>query len=230
MDPDEQSAPDEQSTTVPDSASPGVALREWAVTCDALARGEQILLIRGDVTALAAPAAGAGDGPDAPGSRLRHEEFWLMPRWDDHDARDVADPYRDRIRALEGLRRDDDMVRVQFYATVEYSERVTDPDRLLALDGQHTLNSVAVERRLRETEGGLLFLLLRVFRRDSAAVVPTERLGDDEGPWVGLRSGAVGEELTAGGDGPSLEPVVGDEEFLRRKAELLQLSRSVHAV
>lgn len=197
-----------------------VALKEWAVTCDALARGEQIVLLRGERLET------RGGGPGS----LPREHFWLYPTREDQEPGAVADPYRDRIRALDALGREDGRVRLQYAASAEHVGRIADRDRLMALDSHHTLNRTAVERRLRGAgPGGLLFMVLRVYRREDAVVVEEDdelraargwiRLGD-AGP-ARLDRSRLEETMT---------PVIPDDRFLTRKAEILQLSGSVRAM
>lgn len=200
-----------------------MALAEWEVTCDALARGEQILLLRDD-------RLEEGEEAEAGPASLPHEAFWLYPTSSGQDPSEVADPYRDRIRALEELDRADGRIRLQFAATVEHVERIADRDRLLALDGNHTLGRGAVERRLRAAgAGGLLFLVLRTYRRESAVVVEESPETRDAAGWVRVDAGdraaidrtRVEEEMS---------PVLPDERFMERRAELLQLSGSMKAL
>lgn len=209
-------------TVIADDDGGAVALKEWAVTCDALARGEQIMLLR------EGRLEGGGSGPAA----MPRESFWLYPSPEGQDPGEVADPYRDRIRALDTLGRDDGRLRLQYAASAEHVERIADRDRLMALDGQHILNRSAVDRRLeRAGREGLLFAVLRVYVRETAVVVEETGAMRSRSGWIRVE---VGEERTAVLDRSTLEremePVVGDERFLERKAELLQLSGSVQAM
>jgi len=219
-----------------------VALREWAVVCDALARGEQIFVLRDDLPLRdvedeapdRGPAAAtdgdggpageeraAGGGPvgATPADRadaLLHEEFWLWPEWEDQRAARLTDPYRDRKRSLDELRHRDGRVRLAYYATIEYVERITDPGRLLALDGEHALNARAVEQLTDPT-----LLVLRVWRRPEAALVARDEARPGAGPWVRLPDPVPTEEA---------EAVVADERFLSEKARILRRAGSVRAV
>lgn len=202
-----------------------VALYEWAVTCDALARGEQILLLRPEVLE---SGVGQRGSPGAGPAGLEHERFWLLPRWGGPSVRDVTDPYRDRLRALDKMERADGRARLQYFARTEYSERIDDPDRLRRLDGHHTLTAPAVERRLLESRSaGLLFMVLRVFRRETALVVEEPSESAEPRGWIPLGDRP---ELPADPDSDRMEPVLPEGRFVERKAELLQLSRSVTAM
>lgn len=212
--------------------STDVGLSVWAVTCDALARGEQIFLL--------VPGAG-GDV-----SALRHEAFWLLPDWEGTNPRALTEPYQDRLRALESLRHRDDRLRLKYFATAEYAEALASPGHLRALDGDHTLNAGAVDRLFRRyadgrgsgeaTTTGVSLLVLRVRARPEAEVLErgagTEETPAGEAPdhdvpppldrrWV---------ELPGGVSTSGLDPVVGSERFLSRKARLLQRTGAMRAV
>ncbi len=198
---------------------PVLALKEWAVTCDALARGEQILLLRADHLET------GGTGP----ASLPREAFWLYPTLEGQSASRVADPYRDRMRALNDLDRDDGQLRLQYAVTAEYVERIADRERLMAMDGHHTLNRSAVEDLLGAgAPGGLLFMVLRTYRRPAAVVVEeTAEIRDADG-WVELR-GEPEAAIDRRRAEEEMSAVLSDGRFLERKAELLQLSGSMQA-
>lgn len=198
-----------------------LALAEWAVTCDALARGEQILLLRSDRLE---PTESGG------GASLPRDVFWLYPVASGQAASRVTDPYRDRLRALDRLERGDGRVRLQYAASAEHVERIDDRDRLMALDGHHTLNRSAVERRLESSRPhGLLFMILRVYRRETAVVVDeSPEMRAAEG-WIPL-DGPEELALEPGELEGEMEPVLAGSRFLERKAELLQLTGTMRAL
>ena len=190
-----------------------MALRESAVVCDALARGEQVFVLRADLPFHEIEGEGADLGPADRADALLHEEFWLWPEWEDQRAADLTDPYRDRKRSLDELRHRDGRVRLAYYATVEYVERIADPARLLALDGEHALNARAVEELSDPT-----LLVLRVRRRPEAALVARDEARAGAGPWIRLPDPVPTEEA---------EAVVADERFLSEKARILRQAGSV---
>lgn len=202
------------------------ALKEWAVTCDALARGEQILLLRDAEIQVRRPSVeateAASSAPWEDGLDLPAREFWLYPTWDEQRIADLADPYRDRARRLLELHRDDGRLRLRYYATVEYGERVRSRDRLLALDVEHTLNAPAVEELYRGGAfPGAWLLLLRVYERRDTAVLREHPDYRRASPWVTLQA-----PVSTG----QLKPVISDRVFLKEKARLLQLAGSIEAM
>lgn len=223
-----------------------VALSVWAVTCDALARGEQIFLL--------APGE-IGEIRD-----LDHEEFWLLPDWERHDMQALTEPYQDRMRALEDLRHRDDRARLKYYATVEYVDAFTSHHDLRGLDGDHTLTSSSVVDLFEQSragrgaggpEGALSLVVLRVWARPEASVVAREDLGTASSPADRAADGgdaSGGDGLTAVSDGlprrldrrwvqlpepvptAEMDPVVDDERFVTLKARLLQRTGAIRAV
>lgn len=182
------------------------ALRVWAPTADALARGEQIFELL----------------PDGPGevAALPRSAFWILPTWEGHEPQMLTEPYRDRLRALEELRHEDGRLRLKYRASVEYADRLPGPEALRSVDGDHTLNFRAVERMFDRSEGVTL-LVLRVHERHEAAVLGTEGLRSGPTDWATLP-----EAVPLG----RLVPVLDDEAFLGRKARLLQRTGTMRAV
>lgn len=183
------------------------ALRVWAPTADALARGEQIFCL----------LPGVGDDLRA----LQREEFWLLPGWEG-EARRLTEPYQDRLRAMEDLRREDGRARLGYYATAEYLEGLQGPGDLRALDGDHTLSSSGVRELFQEApERRVGLLVLRVHELPEVTTVPVERVESPGEVWRRLP-----EPLPLEG----AEPVVGPDRFLSRKARLLQRTGMMRAV
>lgn len=183
------------------------ALRVWAPTADALARGEQIFCL----------LPGGGDDLRA----LEHEEFWLLPGWAGDPVR-LTEPYQDRLRALQDLRHADDRVRLGYYATAEYLEGLDGPGDLRALDGDHTLSAAGVRAFFDEApDGRVSLLVLRVHERSEPVVVPADALEAGRGRWRSLP-----EALPVAGP----EPVLEADRFLSRKARLLQRTGMLRAV
>lgn len=185
------------------------ALAAWAVHCDALARGEQVFLLR----------PGSEDDDPPVGTRA-----WLLPRWRPQRPRDLTDPYRDRLEKLDALRHRDGRVRLQYIASLEYRHAFDHPAPLLRLDGDHTLNAEAVEERF-EAAGSVTLLLLRVRRSPRALVLGADDVaspgsGSDLPRWVSVDRPPADDA----------EPVVSDPVFLEEKARVLQRTGSVRAL
>lgn len=196
------------------------ALDVWAVTADALARGEQIFLLL--------PGGPAGL------SELRHEAFWIRPAWEGGDPLDLTEPYQDRLRALEDLRHDDGRVRLRYHATADHLDVLAAPEALRPLDGEHTLSFRGVRSLFDEAPGGRVGLLvLRVRERPDAVVLPADEVGpadaaadrETDGPRAG-RWRTLPDPVDPAG----AEPVVPDDRFVAEKARLLQRTGTMRAV
>lgn len=182
------------------------ALRVWAPTADALARGEQVFELLAD-----GPREVAG---------LPHPAFWILPAWDGQEALDLTEPYRDRLRAMEELRHDDGRVRLKYYASAEYAERLPGAEALRRVDGDHTLTFSAVRRMFDRSEAVTL-LVLRVFEREEAALLGEEAVRAGPTDWSTLPEAVPLGRQT---------PVLDDESFLAEKARLLQRTGTMRAV
>lgn len=227
-----------------------IALSLWAVTCDALARGEQIFLL--------VPRAVREI------RELPREEFWLLPDWERHDTQALTEPYQDRMRALDDLRHQDGRARLKYYATAEYAEAFGSPHDLRGLDGEHTLNAGAVADLFGGAPGGdgdadgggpVSLLVLRVYALPEAEVVERRELAPigggsrartgDASPRVGASGAAGGRTGGSGLPRPlarrwtglprpastaGADPVVEDGRFVSLKARLLQRTGAIRAV
>ena len=79
--------------TTPDKCQ--IALKEWAITCEAIGRGEQILLLRK-----------GGIHEDSKDFRVIHREFLLYPTYE-HQKADLLRPeHQPALEALLELPRD----------------------------------------------------------------------------------------------------------------------------
>lgn len=182
------------------------ALRVWAPTADALARGEQIFEL-------------LADGPEGV-AELPHSAFWILPVWEGPEETALTEPYRDRLRALEDLRHHDGMVRLEYFASAEYADRLPSAKALRSVDGDHTLTFGAI-RRMFERSGSVTLLVLRVHERSEAAVLSADRVREGPTDWATLPEAVPLGELS---------PVLDDETFLAEKARLLQRTGTMRAV
>jgi hypothetical protein len=179
-------------------ATCGMAFKEWAGVCDALAEGRQWLILR---------KGGIEEGPG--GFRPEHDAFWLYPTAV-HQAQQGLKPAARREPAA-GPRGEPGTINLAALAAVRLVRRVENLERLEALDGLHVWTAETVEKRFHYRTPGLWLLGVRVYRRE-----PPVRIPDDPGhagckTWVELDDPIP----TAG-----LEPVIPDDEFARRLARL----------
>jgi hypothetical protein len=179
------------STTASLPETCDVALKEWAGVCEALARGDQIVILRK-----------GGIAEETARFRVEHRAFWLFPTAV-HQAEQglkVSQPSDWAVPA------NPESVRLNVFATIEHVCRVDCLDRLEALASYHILTQETIEKRFHYREPGLWVLIARVYRKRTLDLVPItpEQAGCKS--WVKL-----GRSLSIHG----LQPTLDDPEFHR---------------
>ncbi len=151
------------------------ALKEWAVVCEALDRGMQIVLLR------------KGGIDEVRGEfTVEHPEFFLYPTWEHQRAEHLQPRFRE---ALAGAFREppDRRVPIRDFARVEKVLKVSDLAKLQALKARYVWTPEHVARRHAYKPSMPMFvLLLRVHRLPEAkSVAETPRYAGCKS-WVDL--------------------------------------------
>jgi hypothetical protein len=154
-----------------------VALKEWAVICQELGTGRQILLLR-------------KGGIREPGSAfgVEHRGFFLFPTYFHENTADLAPPTLARLPAVAAAAPPAGELHLDLHASVERVWESPTLEPLRRLDGQHGLAWEAVERRFRYRRPGLHVLALRVYRLAQAIRIPNLSRYDGCRSWVRLES------------------------------------------
>jgi hypothetical protein len=181
-----------------------VALKEWAVVCDALRRGRQGLLLR---------KGGIREANADRSFRAEHRAFVLLPTYfharDGGRERDLLPEVHDRLAALrEGLA---GQLQFELYAEVTAQWEVRELAPLRELAGQHVLSEECVTDRFHYRRPGLWALHLRVHRLRRPVVQPDRPGYAGCVSWVHLDQPVRGEA----------EPVLSDDEHARREAAVV---------
>jgi hypothetical protein len=186
-----------------------VALKEWAVTEQALAQGRQILLLRK-----------GGIHEEGKDFRVNHPEFLLYPTFE-HQREELLQPeYQSGLQKLLAEPRNEDQINFSHWATVEEVIEVSEQDMVDHLSPHHIWTNAYAQSRLHwKPMLPLSVLLLRVYRMEQPVTVPF--LPEYRGctSWV--------EVLTPVSLG-RLQPVLGDEEF-RQQVEQVKGSLGMAA-
>lgn len=170
-----------------------VAFKEWSIICDALARGDQTLILR---------KGGIEEGRD--GFRVAHDRFWLYPtRF--HASRDQLAP------ALHA-RLDDPStapvapgeVTLALLAEVTRVVQLDSLDQALRLTGLHGWSDDTVTARFHYRRPGLFLLVVRIHH-----LAEPHRLLETP-DYAGCKSWV---ELDRGFDTTRLTPVLTDTQF-----------------
>lgn len=175
------------------------ALKEWGVTCEALAAGDQVLVVR---------KGGIGEKRFA----LPHPRFFLFPTYL-HQRPELVKP-EFHARYAESLERRDEPARLplSLYAELVSSYPLRDDAALAAIDAEHTLTSEYAHERLkwRRTQP-LWAAVLRVWR---ATDPPVLEVGPEHGgcvSWIELPAHIAAGDRT---------PVLSDDAFADAEARI----------
>src|SRR5262245_43066202 len=131
----------------------GIAFKEWAVICRALAEGRQSLILR------------KGGVAEAGGVfRVEHDRFWLFPTYVHQQESGVIEGYRPLLEQALAERPPAGTVRLSHYACVTGVYRAGTLEAALALAGLHGWSQATVEARFHYREPGLYVLPVRIYR------------------------------------------------------------------
>jgi hypothetical protein len=179
------------------------ALKEWAVVCNALADGRQIVLIRkGGIEEIKA------------GFQVTHRDVWLFPTYVHQKAADLVPAVHAEFDRVQAAQPAATRVSIQLYATVATAVKVAELDRLRALEGAHLLAWDAVAARFHYRRPGVHVLTLRVYRVPEPFVLSVQPWYDGCTSWV---------ELHESLDPSGAVPVISDADFARREANVRAL-------
>lgn len=174
------------------------AFKEWALICEALGSGRQSLIIR---------KGGIAEGRD--GFAFQNREFFLFPTWFHEQLERTTLPPETTLP--EPL---DEEFEIQFAATVEWSQLVTDLDTVKKLSPWHCWKDQVVEERFCYDEPrGVHVAFVRIFRLDPPKRLKQEKKFGGCRSWVDLPDWS----------GHALVSVISDEEHVRRMHELRAL-------
>ena len=178
-----------------------VALKEWAVTVQALARGEQILLLRK-----------GGIHESSKDFRVMHPEFLLYPTYEHQKGELLQPAYRPALEALLEQPRDPSEITFTYFARMEEAVELSEQDKVDDLEPHYIWTTAYAQSRLHwKPMLPLSVMLLRVYRLETPVTVP----------WIPEYGGCTSwvEDLVEAPLG-NMEPVISDEEFRRRVDEV----------
>ena len=173
-----------------------IALKEWAVTVDALAQGQQILLIRK-----------GGIHEEGKDFRVIHPEFLLYPTYE-HQREDLLKgENQEQLRGLLAQPHNDEEIRFSHWAKVEELVEISQQGPVDALAPHHIWTKEYAQSRLHwKPMVPLAIMLMRVYRMEQPVTVPF--LPEYRGctSWV---------DIIPNVDLGNMEPVVSDATFQR---------------
>ena len=170
--------PDETRTAAvaAPAAMERTALKEWAVLCDAMARGELVAMVRK-----------GGIREQRAGFSVRHDRFLLYPTFFHEKAAEMAPRLVPTLEASHARRPPDGVVRLELVAEVAAVWTASSLEPLRAIEGEHGLAWDAVASRFHYRDRpGVQVVAVRVGRLPAPAEVPESRRYQGCVSWVAL--------------------------------------------
>ena len=139
-----------------------MALKEWAITCEAIGRGEQVLLLRK-----------GGIHEDGKDFRVVHREFLLYPTYEHQKADLLTTEHQPALEALLEQPRDDKHITFTHLAVAEEVLEVEDQGKVDDLAPHYIWTTGYAQSRLRwKPMLPLSVMLLRAYRLEAPVTVP----------------------------------------------------------
>ena len=177
------------------------ALKEWAVLCDALERGDVLAMVRK-----------GGIREQRAGFSVRHERFLLYPTYFHEKAVEVAERFVSRLSEAHEQRPSDGVVRLSLVASVAAVWRVEALEPLRQIGHEHGLAWGAVESRFHYRNRPVVQVVaVRVARLPAPVELPEVRRYLGCVSWVALDAAV---------DVAGATPVLADEPMAQRVAAL----------
>ena len=174
-----------------------MALKEWAVTVQALAEGQQLLLLRK-----------GGIHESSKDFRVIHPDFLLYPTYE-HQREDLLkEAHQSSLRQVLQEPRQEDRITFSHWARVEETVEVAEQDQVDGLSPHYIWTNDYAQSRLRwKPMLPLAVMLLRVYRLEEPVSVPFWPEYQGCTSWVDVL-----DRVPLG----RLEPVLDDVEFRRQ--------------
>ncbi|PWK07461.1 DUF1802 family protein [Tumebacillus permanentifrigoris] len=189
-----------------------VALKEWAVCIEAIARGEQVVLIRkGGIT------------EETQDFRLEEQSFYLYPTYEHQNVDLIKPAYRDLLQqTLEGRELPPRQVTITHVGHVTDDITIkADEELLKKFDPYHILTPNYAQERLQwQADRPLHILLLRAYRLSEPKTIKVESEYSGCKSWLKLDRSISNFDL---------EPVIAKDDYLRQREEILRSIGAWHA-
>jgi len=174
-----------------------MALKEWAVTVEAMAKGDQVLLLRK-----------GGIHEDGKDFRVIHREFLFYPTYL-HQKEDLLQPaYQPVLRKLLEQPQDNDRITFSYWARAEEVLEISEQEKVDNLEPHHIWTTAYAQSKLHwKPMLPMSVLFLRIYKLEQPATVPYLPEYGGCTSWVEVLS-----DVNLG----RMEPVLNDAEFQRR--------------
>jgi hypothetical protein len=181
------------------------ALKEWAVLCDAMARGDIIAMVRK-----------GGIREQRAGFAVRHARFVLYPTLFHERESELAPRFRDTLVTSHKGQAPFGVVRLSLVADVAAVWHVRDLNALRAIEAEHGLTWQTVESRFNyRGVPGVQVIAARVSRLPTAVELPEARRYAGCVSWVELD-----DDVDVSGASPVIDAATFDARVERMRAAL----------
>ena len=174
-----------------------IALKEWAITVDAMARGDQVLLLRK-----------GGIHEDGKDFRVINREFLFYPTYLHQKENLIQPAYQPALRRMLEQPQDPDKVSFGYWAKAEEVLEISDQKKVDDLEPHYIWTTAYAQSKLHwKPMLPLSVLLLRVYHLEQPVTVPYLPEYGGCTSWVEVLS-----DVNLG----KMAPVLDDAEFQRR--------------
>lgn len=178
------------------------AFKEWAIACEAMAEGRQILLIRK-----------GGICEEGNTFTINDPEFFLMPTYEHQNASLLQPTYIPKLEVLQATPHDLNTVTLHAYAVVDTILVARDDEQVNAVASETIWNAIYVKQRFDFNPYDPLYLiLLRVYNLPEPVTIPMRSAYEGCKSWITLERPIS----TAGAT-----PAIPDAEFAHRRAAVI---------
>ncbi len=174
-----------------------MALKEWAITVEAMAQGDQVLLLRK-----------GGIHEDGKDFRVIHREFLFYPTFL-HQKEDLLQPpYQSALREMLEQPQDNEKITFSYWAKAEEVLEISDQEKVDDLEAHYIWTTAYAQSRLHwKPMLPLSVMLLRVYKLEKPVTVSYLPEYGGCTSWVEVLS-----DVNLG----NMDPVLDDAEFQRR--------------
>ena len=186
-------------------------MKEWALVCDLLLSGEQVVLLRK-----------GGIHEPRRGFAIEHEEFFLYPNAEHQDPSQVQVRFQDRLGARGPSAEETGVVPVPGFCRVTDVLQVPlEPDEALAalarLAPETCWTDALFQMRVRyKPERPLYVAVVRAYRIEEPVALPYHKVYAGCRSWVPLRDAVEDDAVQRA------VPALSDEEFAQKRAAVLE--------
>ncbi|GIW81435.1 MAG: hypothetical protein KatS3mg105_3242 [Gemmatales bacterium] len=171
----------------------GIAFKEWAVICRALALGKQSIIIRK-----------GGIAEEGGGFQVAEKKFWLLPTYTHQQEEGIKPQAVSLLREAESEKPPPGKLRLSHFAEVKGIYHLHDLVGALKIDDLHMWSRDTITKRYHYRQPGLFVLAVRVF-----AAADTFEL-DDRPEYAGCKTWVkLDRELSTA----NARPVLDDNDF-----------------